>query len=540
MRNIFSSRSRLVAVFAAVAVILVALVVAPLRLATSRAAAADRGAEAGNAWPMFGGSPSRNMVNLVEKNIADDWDIQSKQNVKWSAKLGSRAYAMVVSGGKVFVGTNNEVPRNPRDTRKRMDGKTEPIDKSVLMCFDEATGKFLWQHVNDKLPSGQVNDWEHEGICSTPAVEGNRVYYVSNRCEVVCLDANGFADGNQGVTDEKYKEPTDADVIWRLDMMKELNVFPHNLAASSPLLVGDIVFVITSNGMDAGHINIPSPNAPSFIAVDKNSGKLLWKDNSPGRNIMHGQWSSPSYAEVNGRAQVIFPGGDGWTYSFEPKTGKLLWKFDGNPKNSRYKLGGEGTKSDFIAAAVVHDGKVYIANGQDPEHYEGVGHLWCIDPTKSGDVSPELLTEDNPDPAKRKTKPNPNSALVWHFGGPEKNPQAAGREYSFGRTISSAAVHDGLVYITELSGFLYCLDAKTGQKYWVHDLKAGVWGSPLWVDDKVYIGTEDGDVWVFKHGKQPSQPKKIDVGGPIRSSVVAVDGTLFVMTESHLYAIAPK
>jgi outer membrane protein assembly factor BamB len=480
------------------------------------------------------------MVNLVEKNIPDDWDIQGKKNVKWSAKLGSRAYAMTIAGGRVFVGTNNESPRNPRDTRKRMDGKTEPIDKSVLMCFDEATGKLLWQHVNDKLPSGQVNDWEHEGICSTPTVEGNRVYYVTNRCEVVCLDANGFADGNQGVTDEKYKDPTDADVIWRLDMMKELNVFPHNLAASSPLLVGDTIFVITSNGLDAGHNNIPSPNAPSFIAVDKNTGKLVWKDSSPGRDIMHGQWSSPSYAEVNGRAHVIFPGGDGWIYSFEPRTGKLLWKFDGNPKNSKYELGGKGTRSDFISAAVVYDGKIYIANGQDPEHYEGVGHLWCIDPTKSGDVSPEVVTEDNPDPAKRKVKPNEKSGLVWHFGGPEKNPQAAGREYVFGRTISSCAIHDGLVYITELSGFIYCLDAKTGQKYWVHDLKAGVWGSPLWVDGRVYIGTEDGDVWIFKPGKQKAEPKKIDVGGTIRSSVVAVNGTLFVMTESNLHAIAAK
>ena len=102
------------------------------------------------------------------------------------------------------------------------------------MCFDEKTGKFLWQAVHDKLPSGSVNDWPHEGICSTPAVEGDRVYYVSNRCAVVCADVNGFADGNQGIQTEKYKDATDADVIWEYDMMKELNVFPHNMAACSP------------------------------------------------------------------------------------------------------------------------------------------------------------------------------------------------------------------------------------------------------------------------------------------------------------------
>ena len=98
----------------------------------------------------------------------------------------------MVSGGKVYVGTNNAEPRNERDTLLRKDGKRVYVDKGVLMAFDEATGRFLWQHVNDKLPSGQVHDWPDEGVCSTPAVEGNRVYYVSNRCEVVCLDSNGL------------------------------------------------------------------------------------------------------------------------------------------------------------------------------------------------------------------------------------------------------------------------------------------------------------------------------------------------------------
>src|SRR5262245_22088842 len=240
-----SLRSAVAAGLAVAALGLVAVLVATGRLVTlasSEATAAEQAAAHG--WTMFGGGPQRNMVNLAEKNIPDDWDVQANKNIKWTAKLGSRSYGgPVVAGGKIFVGTNNEAPRNPRDTRKRRDGKTEPLDKGVLMCFDEATGRFLWQHVNDKLPSGIVNDWEHEGVCSTPLIEGNRVYYVSNRCEVVCLDVNGFADGNQGVQDEQYKDPTDADVIWRLDMMKELGVFPHNMAACSPVIHGNELFV---------------------------------------------------------------------------------------------------------------------------------------------------------------------------------------------------------------------------------------------------------------------------------------------------------
>ena len=131
--------------------------------------------------------------------------------------------------------------------------------------------------------------------------------------------------------------------------------------------------------------------------------------------------------------------------------------------------------------------------------------------TKTGDVSPELVTDAKADPPK--TKANPNSAVVWHFGGSVKpeDREKVKRDYYFGRTMSTAAVHDGLLYVADLPGYFYCLDAKTGKKYWDHDLKSPVWGSPYWVDGKVYIATEEGDVWIFAHGKEKKAPKKVEM-----------------------------
>ena len=152
---------------------------------------------------MFGGALNRNMVNLKDKvakypKEKPDWenpDEVKKWNEEWllwKADLGSRAYGgPTVAGGKVFVGTNNERPRNTRDTKKGADGEVEKLDKGILMCFDEKTGKFLWQAVHDKLPNLNVTDWPKEGLCSTPTVEGDRVYYVSNRCTVMCVNAAG-------------------------------------------------------------------------------------------------------------------------------------------------------------------------------------------------------------------------------------------------------------------------------------------------------------------------------------------------------------
>jgi outer membrane protein assembly factor BamB len=494
--------------------------------------------------PMFGGSPSRNMVNAYDQGAPTEWDVESKKNIKWSVPIGSRSYGgPIVADGKIFLGTNNQHPRNPRDEKKNAAGKLEPIDMGVLMCFDQATGKFLWQMVNDKLPSGRVHDWPKEGLCSTPTVEGDRVYVVTNRCEVNCLTVDGLGAGkNVGVTDEVHKGPTDADVVWRYDMIKELNVSPHNMSSSCPLILGDLLFVTTGNGVDEGHLNLPSPDAPSFLCLNKKTGKLVWRDNSPGRNVMHGQWSSPCYVvDAKGRKQVIFPGGDGWIHAFDPATGEHLWRFDANPKDSKYDLGGKGTRSDFIGTPVFYEGKIYIGVGQDPEHNEGVGHLWCIDPNGQGDVSPDLITDGTIFPPK--TKPNPKSAAVWQFGGPTTPADRAKlkRGFYFGRTMSTCAINEGLLYACDLGGNFVCLDAKTGAYLWGHDLGAQVWGSPYWVDHKIYIGDDNGVVHIFKHGRTKTVIAENQLDETqIRSNPVFVDGVLYIMSVSNLYAIRSK
>lgn len=523
-------------------------------------------------WRMLGGGPGRNMVSPNAGTLPADFNPDTDKHVLWKADLGSRSYSQpVVAGGRVFIGTNNEKPRNPRDTR-RAGGEVEPIDKGVVMCFDARTGKFLWQAVHDPRPAGAVGGWPREGIPSTPAADGERVYYLNNRCEVVCADANGLADGNQGDQTEKYTDATDADILWTFDLVKKCGVVPHCVPASSPLVVGDAVFVVTGNGVDEGHRNIPAPDAPSLVALDKTTGELLWSDNSPGKNILHGQWSSPAYADEP-VPQVIYGGGDGWLRAFDPKTGALLWKFDGNPKAAKHQLDGEGTRNDFLATSVIHAGKLYVGTGQDPEHFTGSADFWCLDLKKAvefGKTNPHhdvSIVEDCFDPADRR---NAKSALGWHFGG--KNPRHPLRDYTFGRTLSTAAVADGVVYAAELRGFLHCLDAATGKRHWVLDMKSNVWGSPLVADGRVFVPTEGGDLYVLKHEARPFSHdaederakgadaadankryreamkkvqdtvvvKKVEFPQCLRSPPTAVNGVLYVATETTLYAIGTK
>jgi outer membrane protein assembly factor BamB len=575
---------------------LAAIALAGAILTSRPLSAADAGAKSTSAtssqsnadWNQWGGTPARN--NTPEGNdIATEWvtgefdyrtgewKSEDAENIRWVAKLGSQTYGNpVIAGGKVFVGTNNSggwLKRYPSD-----------FDLGVLVAFDVKDGKFLWQHSSEKLPTGRVHDWPLQGICSAAFVEGDRLWFVTSRGEVCCVDTEGFHDGeNDGeVKNEEErvkaqataaKQPYDmkqeADVVWVFDMMKEMGVEQHNMASCSLTSAGDLLFVCTSNGVDFEHNYIPAPQAPSFFVINKHTKDVLWTDASPGLNILHGQWSSPAYAELGGEPQVIFGGGDGWLYSFAPEgdgkgNARLLWKFDCNPKTSHYSLN-RATRNHIIGTPVVYDGRVYVAVGEDPEHGEGVGHLWCIDPTKRGDVSPELAfnSKDPSKPIAHKrlqavvpeegdlARPNPNSAAIWHYSEVDQNgDKKIDFEETMHRTVGSVAIKDDILYIADFSGLFHCLDAKTGKPYWTYDMLSATWGSPLIVDGKVYIGDEDGDVAIFNHSSDPNEAMQgeegdrkpfydeINMGNSVYSTPIVAGNVLYIANRTHLFAIA--
>jgi outer membrane protein assembly factor BamB len=445
-------------------------------------------------WAMWGGSPDRNMVSDAT-GLPTSWDVKTGRNVKWVAPLGSQSYGNpVVAGGVVLIGTNNEALRDPK----------QPGDRGVVMAFRESNGEFLWQATFEKLSSGRANDWPFQGIASSPLVIGETAYFVSTRAVVMAVDIQGFHDNqNDGpVTDEKLTGKADVDIVWQFDMMEEVGAFPHNLANSSPNVFENLIYVSTGNGQDESHVNIPSPKAPAIIAIDRTTGKLVWEDASPGDRILHGQWSTPAVGTVGGVVQVVHGQGDGWVRGYEAKTGKKLWEFDTNPKEAVWPK----TRNEVIATPVIYENVVYIANGQDPEHGEGVGHLYAIDATKRGDIT--------------------KSGLLWHYD-------------RIRRSISTAAIKDGLIYYPDFSGFVHCLDLKTGKPVWTepHDMFAAMWSSPMIADGKVYLGDEDGDVVVFQHGREKKVLAENLMPSSVYSTVVTANGVMYVMTRNELFAI---
>lgn len=431
-------------------------------------------------WPMWGGTPDRNMVSSA-KGLPTTWDVKTGKNVKWVVELGSQTYGNpVVAEGMIFVGTNNEGLRDPKVTG----------DKGNLLAFRESDGAFLWQITSDKLRAGRVNDWPYQGVCSSPIVENGVLYYVTNRSEVVAVNVRAK---------DKDGKPV-PEILWKFDMMEELGNHPHNMSNSSPVIYGDLLFVSSSNGQDESHVNIPSPKAPAIIAFNKKTGKLVWEDASPGERILHGQWSTPTIGTLGGVVQVIHAQGDGWIRSYEVLSGKKLWEFDTNPKDSTWPK----TRNELISTPVLYEGLVYIANGQDPEHGEGLGHMYAIDPTKRGDIT--------------------ESGRVWHYT-------------DIRRSISTPAIKDGIAYMADFSGFLHAVDAKTGKQIWKHDMLAAMWGSTLLADGKIYLGDEDGDVVVMAEGKQKKVLAEMTMGSSVYSTPTPARGVLYIATRNLLFAI---
>ena len=174
-------------------------------------------------WPMWGGTPTRNMISAMKR-------LPARQDSSRGQQRGGRLQRRdpgnpVVANGVVLIGTNNEALPRPK----------QGGDRGVLMAFREANGEFLWQATFEALVRS----------CQRLAVPGHRILAAGdrgapriscpNRGQVVAADLDGFHDNSNDSTfkEEKLTGKIDPDFLWVFDMMEEVGSFPHNLANSS-------------------------------------------------------------------------------------------------------------------------------------------------------------------------------------------------------------------------------------------------------------------------------------------------------------------
>ena len=485
--------------------------------------------------PQWGHAWTRNMVS-PETNLPATFDPKSGLNIKWSAKIGNESHSTpVVADGRVYIGTNNDEPRNPKHQG----------DRGVLMCFDESTGAFLWQLVVPKLSNEDpYYDWPKSGISSPATVQSNRVYIVSNRAEVLCLDPQGMANGNDGPfldearhhavqptnaapTETIPVDKTDGDILWVFDMRQRAGVYPHDGAHSSILVHGDFLYVNTGTGVDNTHRKIRTPDAPSLIVLDKHTGRLVARERENiAPNIFHCTWSSPSMARISGRDVIFFAGGNGILYAFEglttdPGEGKVatlkkIFQFDPDPtapktEVHRYTSNRREGPSNTYGMPVFYENRLYFTGGGDLWWGKNDAWLKCINFfAADGSILSGDITE---------------RALVWNYP-LEKH------------TMSTPAIIGDLIFVADNGRLIHCVDRATGKPHWTHELRGEMWASPYFADGKVYLGSRRGDFCIFEASKEKKLLALIEMGVPISATATAANGTLFIATMRHLYAVS--
>jgi outer membrane protein assembly factor BamB len=517
--------------------------------------------------PQWGQAWSRNMVS-EEKGLPESFDPKTGRNIKWSARIGTETHSTpVVAGGRVYIGTNNGEARDPKHQG----------DRGVLMCFDEETGTLLWQLVVPKRDEDPYMDWPNTGMSSPATVEGDRVYLTDNRGEVVCLDARGMANGNDGPFRDEAAHmtppanpppppkpvagaetrpqplrppadgkllapgPLDADILWLFDLPSGAGIWPHDGAHSSILVHGDYLYLNTATGVDNTHKKVRAPDAPSLVVLDKKTGRLVARDDENiAPEIFHCTWASPSLGMVKGRPLIFFAGGNGMVYAFEALeagaaetggergAGAAGSAPPAGPAPSRGPMKLRRVwKFDFDPAAPKADIHSYLSNRR-----EGPSNLYGM-PVFYGDRvfvagGGDVFWGKNEAWLKcidaTRTGDITTNGLIWSY--PLQK-----------HVMATPAIHDGLVFIADCGRAFHCLDAETGKAQWTEEIKGEAWASPLVADGKVYLGTRSGSFYVFAAGREKRVLATVELGDPISATATAANGVLYVATMRQLYAV---
>jgi len=447
----------------------------------------------------------------------------------WEVNLGTHQYSIPsIDRGCVYLGVNDFAVQR---------AGYRPSGGGALLCLELATGAIRWTLPVPRFAQGTQAPYYFDhwrcGICSGPVIAGDRVYSLSNRGEVLCLDRDGQADGNDGpfLDEVAYMglspeggglRPSDGDILWRFDLLETCGVIPHDTCGSTLLLVDGCVYVSTCNGVNREHRKALHPEAPSLVVVDAVTGQWIAKDDEKiGTRIFHGNWSSPSSGVIKGKTSIFFGGGDGRVYAFQtperdPGGGvqrlKKIWDADANPPHFREKDGVPvpyatwANKQPYgpcepIGTPVFHEGRIFVAIGQSPVHGPGNGCVTCLD-AETGKV-------------------------LW-------------RNEKVNRSLATVAIRDGILYLPDEGGQLHALDCVTGETLWTQDLSTTVcYANAFVADGKVYVGTEKGDFWILSAGREKKVLARSRLPSP-PITVAATDGWLLIPMQNRLHAYHEK
>jgi outer membrane protein assembly factor BamB len=390
-------------------------------------------------WPEFRGPTGQGIV--PSGNLPLEWS--TTKNVVWKQPIpGSGWSSPVVVNSRIYLTTSV-----PQESHSKKDQSLQAL------CLDATSGKILWQTEvfhQDGLSAPGIHR-KNSHASPTPLVDGQRLFVHFGHQGTACLDLSGK-------------------VLWQNTSLKYAPVHGNG---GSPILV-DNAIIFNCDGGDQCFV----------VALDRESGKVLWKTARPGETNRRFSFCTPLLIMVNGQKQVVSPG-SGVVSALDPNTGQEIWHVD----YEGYSV---------VPRPVFGHGLVFVCTGFDSPG------LLAIRPDGQGNVT--------------------KSHVAW----------TTRKDVSL--TPSPLLVGEELYMVSD-KGIASCLDAKTGHVRWQERIGGAYSASPLYADGRIYFQNEEGTCIVVKASKEFRQLAKNSLEERSLASFAAADGALFIRTEKHLYRI---
>ncbi|MEZ6126361.1 MAG: PQQ-binding-like beta-propeller repeat protein [Planctomycetaceae bacterium] len=389
-------------------------------------------------WTEFRGSTGQGHADV--SGLPLTWS--ETENVAWKVPIAGKGWSSpVVTGDRIYLTTGVAAESGGTDLR--------------VLCLKANDGSSVWDvSVFTTEKAGEIHD-KNSQASPTPIILDDRIYVHFGPHGTACLKSDGS-------------------IVWK---NQKLTYSPQHGNGGSPAIWNDVI-VICCDGRDA-----------RFVAgLNRKTGEEIWRTErelEPSRGF---SFCTPLILTDADRTQAICPGSGG-VWSYDPATGKQLWRV----------AYGEGYS--VVPRPVAGHGLVYVCSGF------GDGQLFAIDPTGSGDVT--------------------ESHIRWKIKkGVPKSP--------------SVLLLGNEIYMVDDNGVASCLDALTGEPVWQQRLTGGFSASPVDADGHVWFQNETGVTTVIQPGREFVRIAENSIGdGKTRTfaSFAFVQNAILLRSETALYRL---
>ena len=395
-------------------------------------------------WTKFRGPTGDGHVTV--KSIPLKWS--DTENVKWKVSVPGKGWSSpVISKGKIYLtaavaeGDNQDAADVSRELR--------------VICYDSSNGKEIWDtKVFDQKPLKRPIHHKNSHASPTPIIEGGKVYVHFGHMGSACLDLKGK-------------------ILWKNN---ELKYDPIHGNGGTPIIVDNLFFY-----------SADASTNPFVVALDKNTGKVLWKKlRSETAQSRKFSFSTPTLISMGGSSQIISPA-SGAVFSYDSKTGEELWSVD---------YGGWSV----IPKPGVYKNMIYVGTGYERAHILGIR----VDEKSKGNV-----TESHVEWEITKRAPNTPSFMVV----------------------------DDLLYFISDGGIATCVEPLTGEVIWQERTAGPISASPVHFNGMIYFLDEQGKTTVIKAGRKFEIIAENKIKERTLASFGISEGAIYIRSEKSLFRI---